>query len=125
MTKPRIVCAGMCNTKGTEIRYLAQMVAEYGGEPITMDLSLGEAVDWADVSLQEVLAAAGTSIEEVFAAPRAAAIELVGRAGAVKILEMHARGRCNGIISWAGSVGTTVATRVRCGPCPSGCPRSC
>ena len=112
MTKPRIVCAGMCNTKGTEIRYLAHTVAEYGGEPITMDLSLGEAVDWADVSLQEVLAAAGTSIEEVFAAPRAAAIELVGRAGAVKILEMHARGRCDGIISWAGSVGTTVATRV-------------
>jgi len=112
VTKPRIVCAGMCNTKGTEIRYLAQMVAEYGGEPITMDLSLGEAVDWADVSLQEVLAAAGTSIEEVFAAPRAAAIELVGHAGAVKILEMHARGRCDGIISWAGSVGTTVATRV-------------
>jgi uncharacterized protein (UPF0261 family) len=54
VTKPRIVCAGMCNTKGTEIRYLARTVAEYGGEPITMDLSLGEAVDWADVSLQEV-----------------------------------------------------------------------
>jgi len=102
----------MCNTKGAEIRYLARMVAEHGGKPVIMDLSLGEAVDWADVTLREVLAAAGTAIEEVFAAPRAAAIDLVGHAGAVKILEMHAAGRCDGIISWAGSVGTTVATRV-------------
>gem|GEM_PF-68910 len=112
VTKPRIVCAGMCNTKGAEIKYLAHMVAEYGGEPIVMDLSLGDAVDWADVALPEVLAATGTDLEEVFAAPRAAAIDLVGHAGAVKILEMHAAGRCDGIISWAGSVGTTTATRV-------------
>ena len=37
---------------------------------------------------------------------------MVGHAGAVKIVELHAAGRCDGIISWAGSVGTTTATRV-------------
>jgi uncharacterized protein (UPF0261 family) len=110
--RPRIVCAGMCNTKGPEIRFLAQMVAEYGGEPIIMDLGLGAAVDWADVSLEEVLAAAGASIDEVFAAPRATAIKVVGHAGALKILELHAAGRCDGILSWAGSVGTTTVTAV-------------
>ena len=36
----------------------------------------------------------------------------MGRAGAVKILELHAAGRCDGIISWAGAVGTTTATQV-------------
>ena len=112
MGKPTIVCAGMCNTKSAEIKYLAEQVAEQGGKPVIMDLSLGAAVDWADVSLEEVLASTGTRIEDVFAAPRATAIELVGRAGAVKILELHAAGRCDGIISWAGSVGTTTATRV-------------
>ncbi len=112
MPKPKIVCAGMCNTKADEIKYLAQMVAEYGGEPIIMDLSLGAAVDWADVSLNEVLAATGTKLEDVFAAPRATATELVGRAGAAKVLQMHADGKCDGIISWAGSVGTTTATWV-------------
>ncbi len=75
---PTIVVTGMCNTKGAEIRYLAEQVAEHGGEPIIMDLSLGAAVDWADVSLHDVLAATGTPIEEVFAAPRATAIDLVG-----------------------------------------------
>jgi uncharacterized protein (UPF0261 family) len=112
MRKPTIVCAGMCNTKGTEIRYLAEQVAERGGVPVIMDLSLGAAVDWADVGLEEVLASTGTRMADVFAAPRATAIDLVGRAGAVKILELHASGRCDGIISWAGSVGTTTATRV-------------
>jgi uncharacterized protein (UPF0261 family) len=109
---PTIVVTGMCNTKGVEIRFLAEQVAAHGGTPLVMDLSLGAAVDWADVSLHDVLAATGTPVEEVFAAPRAAAIELVGHAGAVKILELHAAGRCDGIISWAGAVGTTTATQV-------------
>ena len=109
---PTIVVTGMCNTKGVEIRFLAEQVAAHGGTPLVMDLSLGAAVDWADISLHDVLAATGTPVEEVFAAPRATAIELVGRAGAVKILELHAAGRCDGIISWAGAVGTTTATQV-------------
>ena len=112
MKKPVIVCTGMCNTKSAEIKYLAAQVAEQGGEPIIMDISLGAAVDWADVTLAEVLAADGTRMEDVFTAPRARAIELVGHAGAVKILELRAAGRCDGIISWAGSVGTTTATHI-------------
>jgi uncharacterized protein (UPF0261 family) len=109
---PAIVVTGMCNTKGVKIRFLAEQVTEHGDTPLIMDLSLGAAVDWADIALHEVLAATGTLVEEVFAAPRAAAIELVGHAGAVKILELHAAGRCDGIISWAGAVGTTTATQV-------------
>ncbi len=110
MKKPKIVCAGMCNTKSTEIQYLAQQVAEFGGEPVVMDLSLGEAVDWADVTLAEVLAATGVEVGAVYAAHRSEAIELVGRAAAKKVLEMHEAGQCEGIISWAGSVGTTTTT---------------
>ncbi len=109
---PTIVVTGMCNTKGVEIRFLAEQVAVHGGRPLIMDLSLGGAVDWADVSLGEVLAATGMVPEAVYAAPRAAAIDLVGHAGAAKILELHAAGRCDGVISWAGAVGTTTATMV-------------
>lgn len=112
MSKPKIVCAGMCDTKGPEIRYLAQMVAKHGGEPLVMDLSLGGAVDWADIPLLETLATTGTSVDEVHAAPRATAIDLVGRAGGLKALELHHEGRLDGIISWAGAVGTTTATMV-------------
>lgn len=111
-SRPTIVVAGMCNTKGTELRFVAEQVAEHGGEPLVMDLSLGGGVDWADIPLAEVLAATGTAPEAVYAAPRAAAIDLVGHAGAAKILQLHAEGRCDGIISWAGAVGTTTATMV-------------
>lgn len=90
---PTIVVTGMCNTKGAEIRFLADQVAAHGGAPLVMDLSLGAAVDWADISLGEVLATTGTPVEDVFGSPRAAAIELVGRAGAAKILELHEAGR--------------------------------
>lgn len=110
MRKSKIVCAGMCNTKSAEIRYLAEQVSVFGAEPLIMDLSLGGAVDWADVTLAEVLAATGLSVDAVYAAPRAEAIQMVGRAAAKTVLRMHAEGRCDGIISWAGSVGTTTVT---------------
>ena len=112
MSKPKIVVTGMLNTKGPELRHLAQAVADAGGEPIVMDLSLGAEVDWADLPLREVLATTGTRAEDVFAAPRATAIEMVGPAGAAKILQMRAEGRCDGIISWAGATGTTTVTMV-------------
>jgi uncharacterized protein (UPF0261 family) len=112
MTRPTIICTGMCNTKGPEIRFLAEQVRAQGGRPIIMDISLGAAVDWADISLEEVLATTGVRIEDVYSAPRADAIEMVGGAGAEKIKELHAAGKCDGIISWAGSVGTTTATRI-------------
>ena len=112
MVRPTIVCTGICNTKGPEIRYMAEMVAAHGGgRPLIMDLSLGAAVEWADVSLGEVLATAGTSLEEVFSAPRARARALVGRAGGAKMLDLRAAGRCDGVLAWAGSVGTATTTR--------------
>lgn len=110
MSKPKIVCAGMCNTKSAEIKYLAEQVEAFGGEPIIVDLSLGGEVDWADVSLTQVLATTGSRAEDVFAAPRSTAIEMVGEAAALKLVEMHEAGQCDGVISWAGSVGTTTVT---------------
>ena len=105
--KPNIVVLGMCDTKGVEIKFIADQVAHYGGNPIVMNMSLGKDVDWADVSLDEVLASNGTDKKEVFAAPRSSAIEMVGNAGAVKIMQLYAEGKCDGAISWAGSIGTT------------------
>jgi len=105
--KPNIIVVGMCDTKSVEIQYLAGEVARCGGNPIIMNMSLGRNVDWADVSLDAVLAANGTNKADVFAAPRSTAIEMVGNAGAVKIMQLYDEGMVDGVISWAGSVGTT------------------
>lgn len=105
--KPNIVVVGMLDTKGNEIKFIAEQVAYYGGNPVIMNMSLGKDVDWADITLDEVLASNGTDKKEVFAAPRSSAIEMVGNAGAVKIVQLYEEGKVDGIISWAGSIGTT------------------
>ncbi|MCA0295244.1 MAG: Tm-1-like ATP-binding domain-containing protein [Actinobacteria bacterium] len=111
--KPVIVCTGMCNTKGNEIRFLAERVRMFGGEPLIMDLSLGASVAFADIAVEDVLQESGiTQASDVFTAPRSEAIEIVGKAGARMALKLLDEGRLDGIISWAGSVGTTTVTHV-------------
>jgi uncharacterized protein (UPF0261 family) len=110
--KPKIVCPGILNTKGDEIRFLAEQISKYGGQPVTMDLSLGGEVEWADISLDQVLASNNTPKKKVLESSRSEAIDLVGNAGAAKIMELYERGEVDGIISWAGTVGTSVVTIV-------------
>jgi uncharacterized protein (UPF0261 family) len=110
--KPIIVCTGILDTKGEEIRFLSEHVAKHGGEPQVLDLSLGQEVSWADITLSEILSSVGVEKDDVFRASRAEAARLVGEAGARKIVELYAEGRVDGIIAWGGAMGTTVATRV-------------
>lgn len=110
--KPNIICAGMLDTKGDEIRYLASQVKERGGNPVVMDVSLGHETDWADVTLRESLSMTGNTPEDVFILARAAAIDIVARAGTAKILELYQKGQVDGIIGWAGGIGTTVVTHL-------------
>lgn len=110
--KPNIICAGMLDTKGDEIRYLARQVEERGGNPVIMDVSLGHETDWADITLRESLAMTGNTTEDVFVLARAAAIDIVAKAGTAKILELYQQGKVDGIIGWAGGIGTTVVTHL-------------
>jgi uncharacterized protein (UPF0261 family) len=103
---------GILDTKGEEIRFLAENVERYGADVKIMDLSLGEEVGWADITLSDILKTVGTTGEEVFRATRAGAAETVGNAGAKKIAELYDRGEVDGVISWAGAMGTNVATKV-------------
>lgn len=108
--KPNILCIGVLDTKGDEIKFLAQECRRFGANAQIMELSLGGEVDWADVSLSEVLAEDNIKKEDVFKASRTEAIEIVGKAGAKKITKLYQEGKVDGVISWAGSVGTTVST---------------
>lgn len=110
--KPNIICAGMLDTKGEEIRYLAKQVAKRGGNPVIMDVSLGHEADWADITLKESLAMTGNSPEDVFVLARAAAIDIVAKAGTAKLLSLYRQGRVDGIIGWAGGIGTTVVSHL-------------
>ncbi len=108
--KPNIIVAGMCDTKYTELKFLAEEVRKAGGNVKILNCGCGHDVEWADISLSDVLAASGVSKEKVFQSPRSTAVQIVGEAGAVKIMEMYDQGEVDGIISWAGSMGTTTVT---------------
>jgi len=110
--KANIVCLGILDTKGDETKFLAAEIARQGADTRVMDISLGAEARWADIPLGDVLAADQTAMDDVFKASRAEAIDMVGRARAKKILELYSKGQVDGVIAWAGSVGTSVATRI-------------
>ncbi|MCE5329450.1 Tm-1-like ATP-binding domain-containing protein [bacterium] len=110
--KANILCMGILDIKGDEIKFLAQEVKKAGGNPVIMEISLGHEVGWADIPLSEVLKESGLKKEEVFKASRSDAISMVGKAGASKIMKLYENNMIDGVISWAGSVGTTTATMV-------------
>jgi uncharacterized protein (UPF0261 family) len=109
--KPNIVVAGILDTKGTEIRFLADRVCAAGGNPIILEMSVGKEVGWADISLSEVVAKVGRSTSEIFALERAKASEVIVE-GAIRVLaELLKHGRLDGIIAMGGSMGTSMATQ--------------
>jgi uncharacterized protein (UPF0261 family) len=110
--KPTILCMGILDTKGDEIKFLAEEVKRLGADAKILELSLGKEAGWADISLTEVLAENNINKEEVFKVSRSDAINIVGKAGAKKALKLLEKGEIDGAIAWAGSVGTTVSTMV-------------
>ncbi|MHB1376102.1 MAG: Tm-1-like ATP-binding domain-containing protein, partial [Candidatus Humimicrobiaceae bacterium] len=54
--KPTILCMGILDTKGDEIKFLADEARRLGADAKIMELSLGKEAGWADISLTEVLA---------------------------------------------------------------------
>ena len=109
--KPNIVVAGILDTKGNEIRFLADRVRVAGGTPIILEMSVGKEVGWADISLSEVVARVKRATSEIFALERAKASELIVE-GAIRVLsELLEQGKLDGIIAMAGSMGTSMATR--------------
>lgn len=110
--KPNIVCAGTLDMKEKEIRYLAEQIEIRGGNPVVMDVSLGHEVEWADISLRETLAMTGNQPEDVFILARSSAIDIVEKAGTAKIMELYRQGKVDGIIGWAGGIGTTLLTHM-------------
>jgi uncharacterized protein (UPF0261 family) len=57
--KPHIVVAGILDTKGHEIKYLAARVTAAGGEPAIRELTVGGEVGWADIPVSRGAVAPG------------------------------------------------------------------
>jgi len=110
--KPQIVVAGILDTKGVEIEFLAQRIRAAGGEPIVLELSLKKEMGWANINLTTLLSKAGRSSEELASVARSEALEII-LAPAIEIIrEMTAQGGVDGMIAFGGSTGTTMAAKI-------------
>ena len=75
-TRPRILVAGILDTKGDEIRFLADRVRAAGGDPTIMELTAGGEVGWADIGVSELVRRVGKTPADLAALERSKAAAL-------------------------------------------------
>lgn len=110
--RPKILVAGILDTKGNEIRFIADQVRAAGGEPTVLELSVGAEVGWADIPLSQVASRVGKTKEELFAIDRGKASDFIAEGGKAIAQDLLAKGQLDGMIAFGGSMGTSIATRI-------------
>lgn len=110
--KPNIVVTGILDTKGTEIKFIAERVRAAGGDATVLELSLREESGWADISLSDLLSLAGRTREDLISMVRTEAAEIIVASAATKVSQMLSQKSIDGIIAFGGSTGTSMATRI-------------
>ncbi|WP_138306141.1 MULTISPECIES: Tm-1-like ATP-binding domain-containing protein [unclassified Clostridium] len=109
MTAPNIIVAGILDTKGREIQYLASRVAAAGGSPAILELSVGGEVGWADIGLSRVLKAVDLPMEQFYQMDRSHRAQALAEAASRTVVRLNQEGLCDGIIAFGGSMGATIA----------------
>jgi uncharacterized protein (UPF0261 family) len=110
--KPKILVGGILDTKGEEIKYLAEQVKAAGGEPVIIELSVGAEVGWADIGLSKILDTIGKKPEDIFKVDRHQASAWVTEGSVKYVSTLLEQGEVNGIIAYGGSMGASIATAI-------------
>ena len=110
--EPEIVIMGILDTKGEEIEFLRDQVKKAGGKPTVLEISPGADTDWADIRMAKVAEAAGKTKDEVLKLERAAAGDVIAEGGSKIIKELYEAGKCDGMLGFGGSLGTSIASRI-------------
>ncbi len=110
--KPKIFVAGILDTKGNEIKFIAERVRASGGDATILELSVGKEVGWADISVSEVVAKVDCPKESFFTMEKTERVEAIV-AGAKKLVaELMQQEKIDGFIAMGGSMATSIATRI-------------
>ena len=110
--KPKILVAGILDTKGNEIRFLADRVEVMGGEPRILELSVGKEVGWADLCVSDVLRKVGRTSDEIVTLDRAKASDIIVEGAIELVVELLSQGGLDGMMAYGGSLCTSMATRI-------------
>lgn len=112
MMEPKILVVGMMNTKGTEIHFLAEKIREAGGIPVVADVTLGKEkpYDWVDIKPGDILQRIHMTQEDIQALSRGEAGQKMQEAGCYLVRQLMEDAQMDGIIGYAGGMGTSVIT---------------
>lgn len=110
MTKT-ILVIGTFDTKDDELNFLIGRIKDQGGDVLTMDVSvLGDPSEPTDISKHQVAEAGGKTIDELISGgEEAAAFEVMSAGAALLTRQLHADGKCDGMIALGGTMGTDLA----------------
>jgi uncharacterized protein (UPF0261 family) len=119
-----IALVGTLDTKGAEIAYVRDRLAELGTQPVVIDSGiLGEPGCRADVTREEVARAGGHDLENVRrAGSRGAAVELMLEGVRTTCLRLYAEGTIRGVLCLGGAEGALLGAAAM-HPLPVGVPK--
>lgn len=113
MIKTIVVLCSL-DTKGKEVGYLKDRIADQGMEPLIVNTGYGKkpAVE-GDISSGQVAKAGGSDIVRLRMYSDTGAASRIMVIGAIKILTgLMEKGLCHGVVSFGGVSNTTLATRI-------------
>lgn len=112
--RPRILIIGTGDTKADELEFMRGKVAEAGGLPLMLDVSvLGDPPYRAEFDKHAVAAAGGSTIPEIVGLGDENSAMTVMAAGASALAKrLHDEGRIDGVIALGGTMGTDLALDV-------------
>lgn len=106
-----VAIAGTFDTKGNEYLYIKETFENMGFKTLTIHTGVFEPKFTPDVSNAEVAKAADVNIDEIIEKKdRAYATEILSKAMEKLVPELFEQGKFDGIISFGGSGGTSLAT---------------
>ncbi len=106
-----IAIAGTFDTKGKEFLYVKTLVEKLGITPYMIHTGVFAPAFEVDATNSEIAAAAGYDIEEIVERKdRAMATEALSKGMEILVPRLYAEGKFDGIISFGGSGGTSLAT---------------
>lgn len=106
-----IAIAGTFDTKGAEYQYVKNLIQTLGCKTLTIHTGVFAPFFTPDVPNDEVAKAAGVSIKEIADRhDRAFATETLANGMAKLVPELYAKGLFDGILSFGGTGGTSLAT---------------
>jgi uncharacterized protein (UPF0261 family) len=107
-----VILIGTLDTKGTEFAFVRDLLREAGIPTLVIDAGVLQPPSFApDLAREEVYRAAGTTLATVVqAGDRGQAIAAAAKGVAKLVVDLHAQGKVDGVLSLGGSAGTTIGT---------------